>query len=181
MSVSNYTLSDVAGILVALVSFFPVLFVPGYVIGWATNCFEYRALLPRWRAVLAVPLSMAVCPAAIYWCAAVAGWPGVSVLFVALFACWVWLLAGNSGHERISAWWKDLASVRRSVWVIGLTWFLIVVASLADIQIGHRLYFSATDFDHSVRTAITDTIARVGSHPNNPFYFLTGPVPLRYH
>ncbi|MFL6451411.1 MAG: hypothetical protein ACJ746_27600 [Bryobacteraceae bacterium] len=178
---NNYTLADLAESLLAIVMFFPVLFVPGYVIGWVTSCFRFRELSPRWRSLLSIPLSMAVCPATIYWLASFAGWPGVSVLFLAFFAYWLWMLWGNAGHERWSIWLEDIKAVNRGVWLIGLAWAVIVLASLLEIQLKGRLYFSVTSFDHAVRTAITETIAKVGSHPNNPFYYLTGPVPLRYH
>lgn len=181
MVFSNYTVADVVGILIAVVVFFPLLFVPGYVIGWITNTLQFRDLTPRWRAVLSIPLSMAICPATIYCCASLTGWPGVSVVFVAFLAVWLWLFTGRMGHERFGTWFKDVSGIRAGIWLAALAWMFIAIASLADIQIHNKLYFSATAFDHSVRTAITDAIARVGAHPHNPFYYLTGPVPLRYH
>jgi hypothetical protein len=181
MAFSNYTLADLTGSLLAVVMFFPILFVPGYVIGWVTNCFTFRQLAPRWRCVLSIPLSMAICPATIYWGASSGSWWGISVLFLTIFLAWLWMLAGNAGHERWRVWLDDIKALPRGIWLSGIAWLLIVLASLVDLQIGNRLYFSATAFDHSVRTAVTEIIARVGSHPNNPFYYLTGPVPLRYH
>ncbi len=181
MTFSNYTLADITGSVVAIVAFFPVLFVPGYLTGWVTNCFGFRQLTPRWRAVLSIPLSMASSPVVIYWCNSFGGWWSVSALFLACFVCWLWMLAGNAGHERWSIWLQNIKRVPRGIWMAGLAWLLIVLASLVDIQIGNRLYYSSTAFDHSTRTAVTESIARVGAHPNNPFYYLTGPAPLRYH
>ncbi len=181
MPFSNYTLADLAGSLLAVVMFFPVLFVPGYVMGWVTNCFRFRELSPRWRCVISVPVSMAVSPAAIYWFGIFGGWSSVAILFLAYLLYWIWLLTGGSGHERWNTWLRDLQAFPKGIWLTGLAWMVIVLASLVDLQIDHRLYFSATAYDHTVRTAITATIARVGSRPNNPFYYLTGPVPLRYH
>src|SRR3954452_10344813 len=181
MPFSNYTLVDLAGSLVAIVMFFPVLFVPGYIMGWLTNCFRFRELPPSWRCVISVPVSMAVSPATIYWIGSFVGWPSVAALYLASFLYWIWLLSARSGHEGWKVWFQDLQTLPKGIWLTGLAWMLIVLASLVDLQINHRLYFSATAYDHTVRTAITDTIARVGTHPNNPFYYLTGSVPLRYH
>ncbi len=103
------------------------------------------------------------------------------MLFAAALLYWLWIFAGKAGHEPWTVWFKDLQNMPRGVWLTGLAWLLIVLASLVDLQFGKRLYFSATAYDHAVRTAITETIARVGPHPNNPFYNLAGPVPLRYH
>jgi len=55
-----------------------------------------------------------------------------------------------------------------------------VQLSLADLQLGHRLYVSYVAFDHSVRVPLVEAAARNGVPPRNPFYGL-GKVPvLRY-
>ena len=56
----------------------------------------------------------------------------------------------------------------------------MVQFSLADLQIGHRLYVSFVAYDHSVRVPFVEAAARSGVPPLNPFYGL-GKVPvLRY-
>ena len=61
-----------------------------------------------------------------------------------------------------------------------LAWFLMVQFSLADLQIGHRLYVNYVAYDHSVRVPFVEAAARTGVPPLNPFYGL-GKIPvLRY-
>ena len=60
-------------------------------------------------------------------------------------------------------------------------WIVIAVTSLADMQMGHRLYFSMIAFDYSVRTAFTSAISTFGLPPQNPFFFPGHSVILRYH
>ena len=61
-----------------------------------------------------------------------------------------------------------------------LAWFLVVQLSLADLQIGHRLYVSYVAFDHSVRVPFVEAAARNGVPPLNPFYGLGKAPVLRY-
>jgi len=61
-----------------------------------------------------------------------------------------------------------------------LTWFLVVQFSLADLQIGHRVYVSFVAFDHSVRVPLVEAAARGGVPPRNPFFGLGTPPVLRY-
>jgi len=62
-----------------------------------------------------------------------------------------------------------------------LAWFVVVQLSLADLQIGHRLYVNYVAYDHSVRIPFVEAAARSGVPPLNPFYGL-GKIPvLRYY
>ncbi len=58
---------------------------------------------------------------------------------------------------------------------------MVAVLSLADLQIGHRLYFSIISLDYSVRTAFTNAISTSGLPAQSPFFFPGHPVALRYH
>ncbi len=178
---SNYTLTDLARSLCALVLFTPFLLVPGYVAGWLSDCFAFRTLSFRSRQLVSIPLSMALSPIVIYWAGTVVSWTVVALLFALLFAFWIFLLSGAWGHERPSEWFTSLRATPYQAWLIAAIWVAIALLSLVDLQFGDRLYFSVTVYDHSVRTAITEAITRTGPRPDNPFYFLSGPTPLRYH
>ncbi len=177
----NYTLSDLARSLCAAFLLLPLLLVPGYVAGWMTRCFDFRSLSFRSRQLVSIPLSMALTPIAIYWAGTLMAWTAVSLLFAVVFAFWVSLLAGAWGHERPSEWLHSLRTIPYGAWAIAALWLCIALLSLVDLQIGDRLYFSVSVYDHSVRTAITEAITRTGTRPDNPFYFLSGPTLLRYH
>lgn len=181
MMFGSYTLNDIVICLWYVVLFIPVLLAPGYVLSWTFDLFSFRSIEPRWRFLASVPVSVAFAPVAIYWVGRIGLWPGVYALFFALFAVWLALLFGFWGHERPAQWAALLVAGRRFVVWAGAVWLVVAVASLIDIQFGNRLYFSVVTNDYAVRTAVTDAIAREGVIPSNPFYRLTGPVPLRYH
>jgi hypothetical protein len=75
------------------------------------------------------------------------------------------------------------SGILRITWIpfgMALGWFLLVQFSLADLQIGHRLYVSFVSYDHSVRVPLVEAAARSGVPPLNPFYGI-GKIPvLRY-
>ena len=58
----NFTLIDTLGILKACLALFPFMLAPGYVAGWALNLFEFRRRRPILRLILALPLTIAICP-----------------------------------------------------------------------------------------------------------------------
>ncbi len=181
MLAGNYTISDLIGAFCAVFLFVPFLLVPGYVAGWAFDCFGFRGLSVPWRLLVSIPLSVALCPIVIFLLGSTFSWAAVWAFYALILAMCIALFAGAWGHERLSNWVVSLRSTPRVSWVIAATWLVIVLFSLVDLQIGPRLYYSVVAYDYSVRAAITDAITRTGARPANPFYFLTGPVPLRYH
>jgi hypothetical protein len=80
-------------------------------------------------------------------------------------------------------WTARRPSLPREFWIaaaIVLGWALLAILSLADLQIGGRLYFSVSAYDHAVRSAFTAAAARA-IPPANPFFAATPPVTLHYH
>jgi hypothetical protein len=181
MLASHYTISDLIGGFCAVLLFAPLLLSPGYVIGWVFDCFGFRALAGPWRFLAGIPLSIALCPILTYWLGSMFSWPGVWGFYALLFVAWIALLAGAWGHEGPRSWFRTIKAVPRVSWAIAATWLVIALLSLIDLQTGQRLYYSVVAWDYSIRAAITDAITRTGTSPANPFYFLTGPTPLRYH
>lgn len=181
MQTSNYSIADLVGGLSAVFLFIPVLMAPGYVVGWAFNCFGFRTLTAPWRFQASIPLSVAVCPILTYWLGSLLSWMAVWVFYSLLLCVWLALLAGAFGHEKPGGWFAALKTVPRITWIIAATWCTVALLSLVDIQIGDRLYYSVTAYDYSIRTAVTDAITRTGARPSNPLYFVGGPAPLRYH
>ncbi len=60
-------------------------------------------------------------------------------------------------------------------------WTIMAALSLADMQIGRRLYFSVIGLDYCVRTAFTNAISTSGLPAHSPFFFPGHFVALRYH
>jgi hypothetical protein len=176
-----FTISDIAGTAAALLIFASILFVPGYVAGWMSNVFEFRARSLMFRIPAAIVLSISVTPILLY---GIARLLSMTAVLGAYMVCWLMasaLMLGKFGHEPPRGSFKEVASLPKAAVWIAVAWSLLCILALADITVGDRLYFSVIVYDHSLRTAVTDAITRTGIPPNNPFYSLTGLTPLRYH
>jgi hypothetical protein len=64
---------------------------------------------------------------------------------------------------------------------IAIVWAIVVIASLADIQIGSRLYPSTALWDHAVRIAFLHSAMRTGPPLRNPFSYLGSAPIARYY
>ncbi|MFZ3211162.1 MAG: hypothetical protein WA188_06565 [Terriglobales bacterium] len=170
----NFTIADTLGTLTACVALAPLMFAPGYVIGWALDLFEFRQRRPVLRFILAIPLTIAICPMLSYLLARFLE-PGLWAFYISVSAACVLLLAKEGRRAK-------LRSVSKYTWVaLGLMalWGMAALGSLVDLQVGDKLYPSITAYDHSTRAAVMAAIAR-HVPPSNPFF--THPaVPLRYH
>ena len=175
---TNFTVADVLGSIEASLLLSLFLFVPGYVIGWVTNVFLFRQRRAVTQWALSTPLAVAVVPILVYL---LGRYP--SVLWAFFVVVWV-VFAGLIARK----WKKGVSKenpplVSRKVWIaicFALVWAVVAIGSLVDVQFKHRLYFSVTAYDYSLRTAITAEAART-IPPANPFFASTPPVPLKYH
>ena len=170
----NFTAQDTLGILEASAALAPIMVAPGYLGGWALNLFEFRQRRPILRLILAIPLSIAICPMSSY-------------LLARFFSPGLWLFYGGSIAACLLLLVKEARAKRRLspskyVWAafaLVVFWGVTALLSLVDLQIGDRLYPPIMVYDHSVRTAMTAAIAR-HVPPQNPF-FANANAPLRYH
>ncbi len=175
----NFTVVDTLGTLKACLALLPFMFAPGYVAGWALDLFEFRQRRPILRLILAVPLSIAICPMLSYLLARFLE-PGLWAFYIAAFAACMLLLAKEA--RRAQLWSISKYTFSKYVWVaLGLMglWGVVAIGSMVDLQIGDKLYPPIVAYDHSVRTAMTVAIAR-HVPPSNPF-FANAAAPLRYH
>lgn len=170
----NFTVVDTLGTLKACLALLPFIFAPGYAAGWVLDLFEFRQRRPILRLILAVPLSIAICPMLSYLLARFLQ-PGLWVFYIGVSAACVLFLAKEARRAQ-------LRSVSKYIWVaLGLMalWGMAALGSMVDLQIGDKLYPPIAAYDHSVRTAMTAAVAR-HIPPNNPF-FANADAPLRYH
>src|SRR6478672_9122589 len=82
----NFTLDDLRAILFAFALFPLVVFVPGYVIAWLLDLFDFRRRTQLFRIALSIPLSISLCPILIYLLGnapIAATWAGGAVLIIA--------------------------------------------------------------------------------------------------
>ena len=176
---TNFTVSDLllSAQAFALMPLF--VFIPGYVLGWLLHVLDFRRRSFCEQVLLSTPLSLAVCPIATYlvWLSASVG----AVWFI-YGCCWalfpVVLVFQARGFR-----WSELR-VSRYTWIalgIVAAWCLVVLLSLVDLQIQHRLYSSVAAIDYGVRVPITQALAQKGPPGFNPFFYPGREVPLRYH
>jgi len=175
MPYQNFTTIDIRGTAVASLLFLAFAFAPGYLIGWVSNVFSFRQRRISTRLLLATVLSISVSPILCYWI----GW---------LFATrGIWVACAISSGAAAVLLIRDLREVGCRVRpalpfiLIAGAWAVVVIASLIDIQLQNRLYFSPVGHDYAIRAAIAGAISRTGVRPATPFFFPGAPVPLRYH
>ena len=173
----NFTVTDVLGTIEASILLGLFLLVPGYVVGWSANVFAFRRRRGITQLVLSTPLAVAVVPIVVYltgryplllWFIFVVTWIAFGLVIV---------------RKWKSVWQRKIPAFSREFRVavsFAAVWALIAIASLADLQFKHRLYYSVAAYDYSLRTAITAEAART-IPPSNPFFASAPPVPLKYH
>jgi len=175
----NYTVIDTLGILRTCLALFPFVFAPGYVAGWALDLFEFRQRRPILRLILAVPLTIAICPMLSYLLARFLK-PALWAFYIGVFAACALLLVKDARQAMLRSGSRYIFS--KYIWlalgVIAL-WVMVSIGSTVDLQIGDKLYPPIVAYDHSLRTALTAAIAR-HVPPDNPFFANAG-APLRYH
>src|SRR5580704_3172214 len=162
----NLTAVDIVRSVEASLLLSLILFVPGYVVGWLSNLFEFRDRRFLIQIILSTPLAVAVVPGLIFlfgryptalWTLFGASWLGFAILIRPVWQRW-W----RGGKNRVP----------RVVWIgaaAALGWACLAIASLVDLQFKDLLYFSTTAFDYSTRTAFTAAAARA-IPPINPFF-----------
>ena len=156
-------------------------FVPGYVAGWLANVCGFRRGSALRQLALSVPLSIALVPIAVYL-----PWRFLSVQAVwwmlgAVWACFPVIIAvqfkkpGMRGMPAgVNGWTTGIVAIA--------LWTVVAMASLPDLRIGRRLYYSVTAYDYLSRVPIANSISRQSQlPPQSPFLNPGYPVPLRYH
>src|ERR1039457_1396440 len=129
----NFTLIDTLGIVKACLALVPFIVAPGYVAGWALDLFEFRQRRPILRMILAVPLSIAICPMLSYLLARFFE-PGLWAFYIGVFGVCALLLVKEAGRVR-------LQSISKYIWIaLGLVamWGVAGGWALVGLQIGGK-------------------------------------------
>jgi hypothetical protein len=180
MPAHNYMIEDLLGTLKAIALFPIFLFFPGYAISWLLDLLDFRRRTVAFRATLTIPVSIALCPILTFLLARFAGLGTVWALYslTALLFCITVLLDLRAGYFRRRPFFSSGSGIFA---IILGTWLVVCVLSLIDLQIGDRVYYPASVFDYSVRSAFVHSISTTGVPPQNPFFLPGHPVTLRYH
>src|SRR5215472_15527183 len=159
----NFMVEDLRGALTAIALFPQFLIMPGYVLGWCLNLFEFRGRSLQFRLAFAIPLSISSCPVLTYLGGRFASMTAVWLLYAASAVAFLFLIIRDRKCLKLPAGIK-FASAAAAIW------FLVAMFALIDVQIGDRLYYTTSTIDHSVRTAFIHSISTTGVPPQNPFF-----------
>ena len=176
MPTSNFMVQDILGASKAIALFPAFVLFPGYVAAWLLDLFEFRRRTLLFRAALALPVSIALCPILTYLAGRYAGMPVVWLGYAACAVACVWLVLRERSRLRLPA-----GRERFAIAGVFCVWLAVCLFSLVDLQIGDRLYYPTNTYDYSVRAAFVSAISSTGVPPQSPFFFPGHAVLLRYH
>jgi hypothetical protein len=174
----HFMAADVRGSLLAILLFPLFIWAPGYVLGWAFNLFEFRNRSAAFRAVVSLPLAIALCPILTYFvgrCGSLRMAQGLYlVVDLALLALLGFHARGWARRPRLPEGWAFFA-VAVSVWLLVSLFYLV------DVQTGDRLYYPTNSMDYSVRATLIHAVTTTGVPPQSPLFLSSPPAMLRYH
>lgn len=176
----NYTVHDLVSTAAIVPVFAIFLFFPGYSFGWFTDLLQFRSSTLSRRILLSLPVSLVLSTIATnlvgrYLSSAVILWAFCMVAVATIFhLTYKWA-------RRSKADSSGMARTTKIACVLAILWAIVVIASLADIQIGSRLYPSTALWDHAVRIAFLHSALRSGPPIRNPFSYLGSAPIARYY
>jgi len=178
----NYTLQDISGSLLAAIIFPIVLLIPGYVVGWLLNGFDFRSRHLMVQHIIGVVLSNAISPIVLFLLyrltsanIALACLFIFAVVYIVLFIREIIKRAENPQiFSSIPIRYQRIAAL-----IAGVALFFSIVL-LVDIQVQDRLYFSNVSYDLTTRVSVVDAVTRTGVPPINPGYYPGHPVQLTF-
>ncbi len=179
----NFTINDIASGLLAFLIYPLITVIPGYVIGWVFNLFDFRKRLPLVRYVIAIVLSNAIAPIFVYLSSFFISTNFTIGVLFAFGVIWGVILWVSRNQNKISNS-PVISSLQKRyqilALVIGGVWIIFCLLWLVDLQVGNRLYFNATSYDYTTRVAMINAITRTGVPPINPSYYPGHPEKLTF-
>ena len=173
---SSFSIRDLAALWTTFLLLTAVLLLPGYVAGAFFNLLEFRRRSFFLQALIAICLSIAFEPLALYLC-----WRFLPYGAVAEPAAVCAMVPQAIRMSRAGWRSKSAAATVRFPVLIALGWLAIASFCLIDLQVDHRLYVSLVSYDYALRSAFTSAIVRTGVPPSNPYFFAGTGYSLRYH
>ncbi|MGA2156315.1 MAG: hypothetical protein ABSH37_18055 [Bryobacteraceae bacterium] len=179
MPAYHFMAADVKGSLLAILIFPLFVWAPGYVLGFAFNLFEFRRRSAAFRAVISLPLAIALCPILTYFVGRCGSMSAAQGAYLAVDLALLALLAfharkGWPRRPRLPEGWAFFA-------VVVSVWLLVTLFYLVDVQAGDRLYYPTNSFDYSLRATLIHSVTTTGVPPQNPLFLPSPPAALRYH
>lgn len=149
------------------------LFGPGYLLGYWTGWFGFRSASLVVRSALALCLSIAIVPLA----------ANCGGRFNLSATAWIIALFGLAGLA-LAAWdsRRGPRGPLRLLTIGTAAWTLLAIASVSDLALGNRLYFSTLAMDHGLRIGMVNALAHQSQlPPTDPFLRPDLGIPLGYH
>ena len=179
----NFTVQDFLGATLAFLLFPFVMLMPGYVIGWALNLFDFRSRIQLIRYLIGIVLSNAFMPIftfLIYRFSSSYFVLAALFIFAAIFAVLDILPLIYQGPALLLSKLKRISPYGRLALTLVGTWVVLSMGLLLDLQLGNKLYFPTVAYDTTTRIAIINAITRTGIPPINPGYFPGHPEQLNF-
>lgn len=177
----NITETQIVESLLAIPAFIPVIFCPGYLVGWFTNLHDFRQRSLVERIFWSLPLSLAVSTISAYLVGKFFSLSGAVGLFVACTGLWLVVISREGLQLRGSGkkWNVGFQPMGGKGIALVLLWVAGAVASLVDIEVDHRLFLNVSLLDESYRVNWTESVLHTGVPPANSLYFYKHAAPMR--
>lgn len=176
----HYTLADLLTISLASLSYALFGLAPGYVLAWLTNLFQFRRRTWAERMLISVAGSFAWFPIIVYWAGR---FLSMTAVWLVCAAMWGGLVGLFIREFRDRPQNSEPSSPGRGggILLAMAAWLVVGLMTLADLQVGNRLYPPTVAYDYNIRVAFVAALSRDGIPPANPLFFPGHAVPLRYH
>lgn len=166
-------------ILIAILIYPLLIWVPGAALGYAANLFNYRERSIPVQLALGLLISVSCLPIVIYLLARTGGFHAVWAMYGVIWVLSV-VLAVMHGRQLIDAIRRLFTQHRGTVLFIVL---LLLAGALLEVDwiSPTEVRANLTTMDQTAHVAITDAITRTGVPPVNPFVYPGHPVRLLYY
>lgn len=175
----NFTIQEILGSILGFFLFPFVIVIPGYVVGWLLNLFDFRNRLVAVRFLIALILSNAVTPIVLYLAYSLVSADFAIAILSACFVAWLVILIISRKRSPVPLN-PEVRRYQNVALALAVAWILFSIVWLVDIQFGDNLYFNSVSYDYTTRVAVTDAMTRTGVPPVNPGYYPGHPEKLTF-
>ncbi len=171
---TNFTIQDLLGSILAFV-FFPFVSVaPGYTLSWALNLFEFKKRTQLAQYLIGLVLSNAILP--IFSFLSLRYLPRYFI-YATLLSCLVFFTFTEA--KKLTHNWAvrhlfvlgRMHRYKKIALLLAGSWIVFSLLLLVDLQVGRKLYFPNVAYDYTTRDAIINAITHTGVPPVNPTYY----------
>lgn len=175
----NFTVQEILGSLLGFLIFPLVIVIPGYVVGWLLNLFDFRNRLIAVRFLIALVLSNAIIPIILYLASSLVSSSFAVAILLACLVAWIVILI-ISRKKGPAPFAPEVRRYQKIALGLAVAWALFSIVWLVDMQFADKLYFNGVSYDYTTRVAMTEAMTRTGVPPVNPSYYPGHPEKLTF-